>query len=115
MPLVLFGASGNYASALYIAAKKANALDKVESEILDLVEASKRSPTFSQFTKDSSVRAETRVKAIDEICGQAKFSDLTRNFLGNIQLCQLINIDTYIISFQQKLNASKCEATSSIT
>ncbi|EOX96694.1 ATPase [Theobroma cacao] len=81
VPLALFGGSGNYASALYLAAVKGNALNKVESELLNLVEASKNSPTFSQFTKDLSVPAETRVKAINEICGQAKFSDVTKNFL----------------------------------
>ncbi|PKI48879.1 hypothetical protein CRG98_030727 [Punica granatum] len=42
VPLALFGGTGNYASALYLSAVKANALDKVESELLDLVEASKR-------------------------------------------------------------------------
>ncbi|TYJ04590.1 hypothetical protein E1A91_A12G101500v1 [Gossypium mustelinum] len=81
VPLALFGGSGNYASALYLAAVKGNALDKVESELLDLVQASKNSQLFSQFTKDLSVPAETRVKAVNEICGQAKFSDLTKNFL----------------------------------
>ncbi|XP_021281126.1 ATP synthase subunit O, mitochondrial [Herrania umbratica] len=81
VPLALFGGPGNYASALYLAAVKGNALNKVESELLNLVEASKNSPTFSQFTKDLSVPAETRVKAINEICGQAEFSDVTKNFL----------------------------------
>lgn len=81
VPLVLFGGSGNYASALYLAAVKANALDKVESELLDLGEASKKSPTFAQFTKDLSVPADTRVKALQEISAEAKFSDLTTNFL----------------------------------
>lgn len=81
VPLALFGGSGNYASALYIAAVKANSIDKVESELLDLVEALKRSPTFVQFTKDLSVPADTRLKAIQEISAQAKFSDVTKNFL----------------------------------
>ncbi|OMO80825.1 ATPase, F1 complex, OSCP/delta subunit [Corchorus olitorius] len=81
VPLALFGGNGNYASALYIAAVKKNSLDKVESDLLDIVEASKKSPTFSQFTKDLSVPADTRVKAIKEICGQAKLSDVTNNFL----------------------------------
>lgn len=78
----MFGASGNYATALYIASVKANVLDQVESEILALVEASKTSPTFSQFLKDLSVSADTRVKAITEISTQAKFSDVTKNFLS---------------------------------
>lgn len=82
MPLALYGVSGNYASALYIAATKVNALDKVESELLDLVEASKRTPTFSLFMKDLSVPKDTRVKAINEICAHAKFVEITKNFLG---------------------------------
>ncbi|KAL0464423.1 UNVERIFIED_CONTAM: ATP synthase subunit O, mitochondrial, partial [Sesamum latifolium] len=81
VPVTMFGVSGNYASALYISAVKANVLEKVESELLTLVEASKKSPTFSQFMKDLSVTADTRVKAINDICSQAKFSDITKNFL----------------------------------
>lgn len=82
VPLALFGGSGNYASALFISATKANALDKVESELRDIVAASKKSPLFSQFIKDLSVPRKTRVKAINEIFGQADFSDVTKNFLG---------------------------------
>ncbi|XP_058225252.1 ATP synthase subunit O, mitochondrial-like [Rhododendron vialii] len=81
VPLTMFGVSGNYASALYLSAVKANALEKVESELLDLVEASKRSPTFAQFMKDLTVPKVTRIKALTEICAQAKLSDITRNFL----------------------------------
>lgn len=82
--MTMFGVSGNYASALYIAAVKGNVLDKVESELLALVEASssKKCATFSQFMKDLSLTADTRVKAINDICTQAKFSDITKNFLG---------------------------------
>jgi len=57
-------------------------LDKVESEIKTVVEASKNSPLFSQFIKDLSVPKETRVKAITEIFAEAGFSDVTKNFLG---------------------------------
>ncbi|PIN23742.1 Mitochondrial F1F0-ATP synthase, subunit OSCP/ATP5 [Handroanthus impetiginosus] len=82
VPVKFFGVSGNYASALYIAAVKANALDQVESELLTLVQASKESPIFSQFMRDPSVTADTRVKAINEICAEAKFLDITKNFLA---------------------------------
>ncbi|KAL6565686.1 hypothetical protein OROHE_004741 [Orobanche hederae] len=82
VPLKMYGASGNYATALYIAAVKANTLDKVESELYTLVEAAKKSPTFSLFLKDLSVTADTRVRALSDICAHAKFSDITRNFLG---------------------------------
>ncbi|KAL2515650.1 Uncharacterized protein Fot_29621 [Forsythia ovata] len=39
VPLTMIGVSGNYASALNIAAVKANVVDKVESELYTLVEA----------------------------------------------------------------------------
>ncbi|KAF7154673.1 hypothetical protein RHSIM_Rhsim01G0081100 [Rhododendron simsii] len=70
-----------FASALYLSAVKANAPEKVESELLDLVEASKRSPSFAQFMKDLSVPKVTRIKALTEICAKAKLSDITKNFL----------------------------------
>uniref|UniRef100_A0A804NV52 ATP synthase subunit O, mitochondrial n=1 Tax=Zea mays TaxID=4577 RepID=A0A804NV52_MAIZE len=78
----LFGGTGNYASALFLTAAKSNALDKVESEIKAIVEASKKSPLFSQFIKDLSVPKATRVKAIAEIFADAGFSDVTKNFLA---------------------------------
>jgi F-type H+-transporting ATPase subunit O len=82
VPDALYGGTGNYASALFLTAAKANTLDKVESEIQTVVEASKKSPLFSQFIKDLSVPKETRVKAITEIFAEAGFSDVTKNFLG---------------------------------
>jgi F-type H+-transporting ATPase subunit O len=57
-------------------------VEKVESEVLVVVEASKNSAMFSQFMKDLSVPKETRVKAINEIFSEAGFSDITKNFLG---------------------------------
>ncbi|KAL2458622.1 Uncharacterized protein Fot_55652 [Forsythia ovata] len=39
VPLTRFSVSGNYVSALYIAAVKANVVDKVESELNTFVEA----------------------------------------------------------------------------
>ncbi|KAH7848395.1 hypothetical protein Vadar_002261 [Vaccinium darrowii] len=96
VPLTMYGVSGNYASALYIAAVKVNALDKVESELLDLVEASKKSTKFSLFMKDVSVPADTRIKAISEICAEAKFSELTRNFLVPPPLPPLATISYHI-------------------
>lgn len=89
LPLALFGGAGNYASALYLASVKANVLDKVESELVDLAEASKKSPLFSQFAKDLSVKKDVRLKAINDICAQAKLSDITKNFLGMVS-CSLV-------------------------
>lgn len=82
VPLVLTGEAGKYATSLYLAAVKTNVLDKVESELREVVEATKSSPTFGQFMKDLSVPKDTRVKAIFDICKHAKYTDITTNFLA---------------------------------
>lgn len=116
VPLALFGGSGNYASALYIAAVRANALEKVDVELNDLVEASKKSPLFSQFTKDLSVPADVRVKAINDICGQAKLSDVTNNFLVVLaENGRLRHIDSIAKRFLELTMAHKGEVKAIVT
>lgn len=104
VPMKLFGGSGNYASALFIAATKANVLDKVESELLVVVEASKKSPLFSQFIRDLSVPKQTRVKAITTIFGEVGFTDVTKNFLA-------VLADTGRLKFIEKIAQRFVELT----
>ncbi|RWR82824.1 ATP synthase subunit O, mitochondrial [Cinnamomum micranthum f. kanehirae] len=116
VPLALFGVSGNYASALFLAASKANILDKVESEILDIVEASKKSPVFSQFIKDLSVPGETRVKAVQEIFSEAGFSDITKNFLAVLaENGRLRHIESIAKSFVELTMAHRGEVKAIVT
>ncbi|CAK7330793.1 unnamed protein product [Dovyalis caffra] len=108
LPITLYGGTGNYASALYTAAKKSKVLDQVESEVFDLMEASKNSPNFSQFLKDLSVPADTRIKAINEICGAAKFSDITKNFLAVVAENGRLNyLESIVNKFKQLTMADK--------
>ncbi|KAI3835630.1 hypothetical protein MKX03_015233 [Papaver bracteatum] len=116
VPLALFGGSGNYASALYIAAAKANAVEKVEAELLDLADASARSPMFSQFTQDLSVPRGTRLKAIEAITADAKFSDITKNFLSVLaHNGRLRHIDTITKRFVELTMAHKGEVSAIVT
>ncbi|XP_024025828.1 ATP synthase subunit O, mitochondrial [Morus notabilis] len=116
LPLALFGGAGNYASALYLASVKANVLDKVESELVDLIEASKKSPLFSQFAKDLSVTKDVRLKAINDICAQAKLSDITKNFLVvATENGRLRDIDTITKKFLELTMAHRGEVTAIVT
>ncbi|XP_052193299.1 ATP synthase subunit O, mitochondrial-like [Diospyros lotus] len=116
VPLTLFGVSGNYASALYLAAVKANILDKVESELLDFVEATKKSSIFSQFMKDVSVSADTRTKAMNAICSEAKFSDIMKNFLGLVaEKGRLRHIGNMAKKFTELTMAHKGEVKAIVT
>ncbi|XP_027342149.1 ATP synthase subunit O, mitochondrial [Abrus precatorius] len=116
VPLALFGGSGNYASALYIAAVKAKAVDRVESEILQFVEAIKNSDKFSQFIRDLSVAKDVRVKVIQDVCGEAKFAEVTKNFLVIVaENGRLKHIDYIAKRFAELAMAYKGEVKATVT
>ncbi|KAK1425289.1 hypothetical protein QVD17_20640 [Tagetes erecta] len=116
VPVAMFGGSGNYASALYIAAAKANALDKVEAELVDFVSATTKASTFSQFMKDLAVPADIRVKAINEVCAQAKISDVTKNFLVVLaDNGRLRHVDTIAKRFSDLTMAHRGEVKAVVT
>ncbi|CAI8606016.1 unnamed protein product [Vicia faba] len=116
VPIAMFGGSGNYASALYIAAVKVNSVDKVDSELLQFVEGVKGSPITSQFIKDISVAKDVRVKVIQDIATQAKFSDVTKNFLVLLaENGRLKNVDTIAKRFAELAMAYKGEVKATVT
>nr|AAN38066.1 oligomycin sensitivity conferring protein [Silene latifolia] len=116
VPVAMYGGCANYASALYLAATKAKELNKVESELLDLVEATKKSPMFSQFTKDLSVPSVTRSKALKDICDQAKFSDVMKNFLVVLaENGRLRHVDSIAKRFSELTMAHRGELQATVT
>ncbi|XP_074308431.1 ATP synthase subunit O, mitochondrial-like [Silene latifolia] len=116
VPVSMYGGCANYASALYLASAKANSLDKVESELLDLVEATKKSPMFSQFTKDLSVPSDTRSKALIDICAQAKFTDVMKNFLVVLaENGRLRHVDSIAKRFSELTMANRGELKATVT
>ncbi|KAI7734970.1 hypothetical protein M8C21_020760 [Ambrosia artemisiifolia] len=80
VPVAMCGGSGNYASALYIAAAKTNALDKVESEVnyLILFQLLLKHQHFLIVLADNS-----RLRNIDTIT--KRFSDLTMAHRGEVK------------------------------
>ncbi|KAL5206995.1 hypothetical protein ABZP36_031430 [Zizania latifolia] len=65
-PEALYDGTGNYTNALFLPAAKANVMDKVESEVRDVVKASKKIPLFYKYMKDSSVLKEASERALGE-------------------------------------------------
>ncbi|CAJ2639168.1 ATP synthase subunit O, mitochondrial [Trifolium pratense] len=116
VPIAMFGGSGNYASALYIAAVKANAIEKVDAELSQFVESVKNSPLISQFIKDISVKKDVRVKTIQEIASEAKFSDVTKSFLVLLaENGRLKYVDTIAKRFAELAMAYKGEVKAIVT
>ncbi|KAG7550512.1 ATPase OSCP/delta subunit [Arabidopsis thaliana x Arabidopsis arenosa] len=108
VPIALVGENGNFASWLYIAAVKMNSLEKIESDLSEMIEAMKTAPIFAQFTKDPSVPRGTRLAAIRDACDQAKFAEPTKNFLSLLaENGKLKNLDAIVKKFMQLTNAHR--------
>ncbi|CAI7795965.1 unnamed protein product [Closterium sp. NIES-53] len=82
VPTAVFGVAGKYASALYVSAVRGGKVDAVEREMRELAAVTGANPTFASFLRDPSVSREVRVKAVEDIFSQAKYSPLTKNFLA---------------------------------
>jgi len=82
VPKKLFGGMGNYATSLFVAAANSKKLEKVESEVLEIIDNSKKDPEFSEFLKDLPIPRKTRVKYVQDLCVKSGYSDITTNFLS---------------------------------
>lgn len=116
VPIPMYGVAGNYASALYVSAVKANILDRVESELKTLMEAYNNSPSFRNFIKDLSVPRDTRLKAVQEIFEESSFSDITKNFLAvAADLGRLRQLESIANAFTRLTLAHKGEVHAVVT
>ncbi len=69
-----------YASALYSAAKKSNAVEAVESDLISLVQTIRDSDHFRGFIINPEIVTEQKVALIERVFGE-RFSDLTYSFI----------------------------------
>jgi F-type H+-transporting ATPase subunit O len=116
VPLPMYGVAGKYASALYVTAVRGTVLDPVETELQQVIGAAEQNPVFSDFLKDPSVSKTVRMKAVEEIFGQTKFNDVTKNFLAvlaeNGRLSQLQRITG---CYSELLHAHRGEVQALVT
>ena len=90
--LQLHGLAARYANATYVAASKAGALEKVESELLALQDTAAKSAEFSAFLNNPLIPRDQKAAEVEKMT-KGKFSSLTTNLLttlaGNARLSEL--------------------------
>ena len=75
-----YGIPGRYAAALYMAAAKANQLDKVEKELGQITNLMAESKEFNSFVTDPSIPSETRLEGLNAVLKKIGASDITKRF-----------------------------------
>ena len=113
-PLSLHGLQARYANATYVAASKANILDKVEAELAGIQLTATKSDTFANFLENPLISRDDKEKSIEDML-KGKVTNVTYNLMltlaGNARLADTSKIvDTYT----QLMKASRGEVEATI-
>lgn len=110
--LQLHGLHARYANATYVAASKAGQLDQIESELMGLYEASKKSPQFGAFLENPMISRKDKSAYVSSL---ENLSPVTRNLLvtmaGNARLGDLPKVAT---TFAQLMKAKRGQVDAKI-
>ncbi|KAK9800887.1 hypothetical protein WJX73_006159 [Symbiochloris irregularis] len=116
LPTQVYGLAGKYAAALYTAGFKADLLDEIEDDLIDVWNTAADSENFRKFLKDPSIPKKEKAASLDAILKDLEIGDLTRNFFGvlaeNNRLHEIVRITN---AFETLLAADRGEVTATIT
>ena len=82
LPLKQHGLPARYAGALFAAGTKAKALPTVEKELSTVVQLSHSNANFSAFLADPSLTKQEKLKGVNMVMEEGKFSATTKQFFG---------------------------------
>ena len=74
--------AGRYASALYMAAVKANKLTAVEGELVQVADLMSRSKEFSTFVNDPTIPSGPKTDGLNAVLSKINASDITKYVVG---------------------------------
>ena len=98
-PIDLYGLHARYANAVYTAASKVNALEKVEGELLALKETAAKSKYFSNFLENPLISRDAKEKNVISLL-KGKTTPTTLNLMttlaGNARLSELTKDCRYL-------------------
>jgi len=79
-PVKMYGTSAKYATALWAAATKAKVLDKVTTELEQIISLKSADAKFSGFLDDPTVAVEKKIDGLKKVFETGKFTEITQNF-----------------------------------
>ena len=116
MPLTLHGIDGRYATALYSAAAKKNALDKVHSDLETIQKIIEKEPTVKKFMETPLVDRAGKKEGVKLIMSKGSYSDLTKNFFEALAENGRLDQTTKVMAaFKQLMTASRGEVAITVT
>jgi len=115
-PVTVYGIPGRYASALFSAAAKGEALEQVEAELTEVYNMAVESPDFERFLSDPTVPREAKKEGLAAIFDELKFSDITKRFVELLaENNRLDQLDKISDTFDDIMAAVRGEVKATIT
>ncbi|XP_066984402.1 ATP synthase subunit O, mitochondrial [Macrobrachium rosenbergii] len=115
-PVQVFGLEGRYATALYSAAKKKNALDAVDKDFKELSTLLKTDGQLKEFLLNPLLSKELKKQAVESVLAKKKASPLTVNLFGALaENGRLTNVEGIIGAFGIIMAAVRGEVICEVT
>ena len=109
------GLAGRYAAALFELAEDAKQLDDVAGDLQQLAAMVDGSEDLRRLIQSPVISRDDQINAIGAIIDAAKFTDLTKNFVGVVAANRrLFAIPNMIKAYQAQLAASRGESTAEV-
>ncbi|KAI8871437.1 F1 complex, OSCP/delta subunit of ATPase [Ramicandelaber brevisporus] len=82
VPITLHGIEGRYATALFSAAAKQNALDQVEFDLTKIRSAIDKDANLAEFIGNPTISKQLKTKNVNKLLGSKGYNQLTLNFFA---------------------------------
>ncbi len=105
-----------YAIALFTLAQDEKSLDKVSNDLADIQTLLAESDIFTEFVYNKVLPRKVQIETLSNIANKAKFSDITKKFLGLLaEKRRLYLLENIIIAVEDEIALFKNEVTAEVT
>ncbi|KAF9973674.1 ATP synthase F0 subcomplex subunit OSCP atp5 [Actinomortierella ambigua] len=116
VPAVLHGIEGRYATALYTAAAKKQALETVESDLKQVKAVVEKDAKLRVFLENPTINRNEKKDGVKKMLSAGKYSDLTKNFFDTLaENGRLYDTVKIINSYDSLMSAHRGEVQVTIT
>ncbi|CAH8603757.1 unnamed protein product [Heterobilharzia americana] len=114
-PIQVSGIEGRYATALYSAASKKNALDNIEKDLQLIKSTLDKDVKLQEFCADPSLQRSTKVTEIGRILQKLKVNEVTKNLFAVLaENGRLSRMSIVIDKFGQMMAAHRGEVSCTV-
>ncbi|KAF9584054.1 ATP synthase F0 subcomplex subunit OSCP atp5 [Lunasporangiospora selenospora] len=116
VPTVLFGIDGRYATALYTAAAKKQALEAVEADLKQVKRVVEKDAKLLNFLENPTINRVEKKAGVRQLLSAGKYNELTKNFFDVLaENGRLYDTVKVINSFDSLMAAHRGEIQVTIT